>query len=90
MASPVTVRRVDVTLLPLPVRSAVSRYLGCGSPDALRAVAEEYGGAVILRFSNYGTALAVESFLLQRGFHAEQAEGDPDGYAVRVVTGTGA
>lgn len=81
-----TIRRLDTRHLPWADRNVIARWLGCGSPDALRVI-EQDGTAAILRFSNYGTALAAEIRLQQHGYHAEPAGDNPDGYgyAVRVI-----
>ena len=60
-------------------------------PEALLAV-ERVPGAVIVRVNSGGNELAVESWLNFRGYHAEYAGSNPDGYgcALRVTTRTAA
>jgi hypothetical protein len=85
------IRRLDRRHLARHARVAVRERLLYPAPYALRAVERE-GTAVILRLNSGGNALAVTSYLRQRGYGAEWAGTNPDGYgcAVRVTCPSGA
>lgn len=78
--------RLDTRHLANHARKAIAERLRYDAPEALRAVERE-SGAVILRLNSGGNALAVEAYLRQRGYVAEYAGFNPDGYgcAVRVT-----
>lgn len=78
-------RRLDTRHLRRHALRAVADRLGYAAPHALHAV-ERDGDSVFLRFNSGGNALAAESWLNVRGYLAEHAGGNPDGYgcAVRV------
>jgi hypothetical protein len=80
------IRRLDTRHLARHARKAIAERLHYPAPEALLAV-ERDGGTVILRLNSGGNALAVEAYLRQRGYQAEDAGGNPDGYgcAVRVA-----
>lgn len=78
-------QRLDIRHLRNHAVRAITERLGYRAPDALRAV-ERDGDTVIIRVNSGGNALAIEPYLRQRGYRAEYAGGNPDGYgcAVRV------
>jgi hypothetical protein len=80
------IRQLNSRHLARHARKAIAERLGYGAAYALRKV-ERDGETVILRFNSGGNALAVAAYLRQRGYRAEQAGGNPDGYgcAVRVA-----
>lgn len=82
------VTRLDTRHIAGHARHAIAERLRYRAPEALRAV-ERDGDSVIVRLNSGGNALAVESYLRRRGYLAEQAGGNPDGYgcAVRVRPG---
>jgi hypothetical protein len=78
--------RLDVRHLSGHARRAIAQRLLHAAPWALLAV-ERGQGAVILRVNSGGNELAVESYLRGRGYRAEYAGPNPDGYgcAIRVT-----
>ncbi len=78
--------RLDTRHLANHARRAIAERLRYAWPEALIAVKRE-DGAVILRLNSGGNAIAVESYLRQRGYRAQYAGRNPDGYgcAVRVT-----
>ena len=81
-----TPTRLNTRHLARHARKAIRERLLYPAPWALLAVERE-GAAVILRVNSGGNVLAVESYLRQRGYCAEYAGTNPDGYggAVRVT-----
>ena len=79
------IRRLDTRHIERHARNAITGRLRYRAPQAVRKV-ERDGTAVIVRLNSGGNALAVEAWLRQRGYRAEYAGGNPDGYgcAVRV------
>jgi hypothetical protein len=86
----VTIRRLNARIIRQHTRAAIIERLRYDAPEALRAV-ERDRGAVIVRLNSGGNALAVQARLRLRGYRAEQAGGNPDGYgcAVRVTLADG-
>jgi hypothetical protein len=80
--------RLNIRWLAHHARRAIAERLLYAAPEALRKV-ERDGDAVLLRLNSGGNALAVESYLRGRGYRAEYAGTNPDGYgcAVRVTAG---
>lgn len=78
-------RRLDLRHLRRHAVRAIADRLKYAAPCALLAV-ERDGDSVVLRLNSGGNALAVQSWLSLRGYRAEYAGGNPDGYgcAVRV------
>lgn len=81
-----TPTRLDVRHLTNHARCAIADRLRYDAPEALRSV-ERDGDAVIIRVNSGGNALAVQHWLNARGYRAEYAGFNPDGYgcAVRVT-----
>jgi hypothetical protein len=81
-------RRLSTRWLAHHARRAIAERLLYAAPEALRRV-ERDGDAVPLRLNSGGNALAVESYLRTRGYRAEYAGANPDGYgcSVRVTAG---
>jgi hypothetical protein len=79
-------RQLNVRHLERHATKAITRRLRYSAPQALRAV-ERDGDAVVIRVNSGGNELAVEQWLNLRGYRAEYAGGNPDGYgcAVRVT-----
>jgi hypothetical protein len=86
----VTIQRLDTRHIERHAQKAVTERLRYNAPQAVRKV-ERDGDAVIVRLNSGGNALAVEARLRQRGYRAEYAGWNPDGYgcAVRVTPATG-
>lgn len=61
------IRRLDTRHLARHARKAIRERLGYPAPYALLAV-ERDGASVVLRLNSGGNALAVESYLRQRGY----------------------
>jgi hypothetical protein len=78
--------RLDVRHLTRHARRAIADRLGRYAPEALISV-EHDASAVLIRVNSGGNSLAVEHWLNARGYRAEYAGSNPDGYgaAVRVT-----
>jgi len=85
------IRQLNTRHLARHARKAIAERLGYEAAYALLAVERQDDGSVILRLNSGGNSLAVESYLRCRGYRAEYAGGNPDGYGCAVrVTATGA